>query len=241
MRPHYPLLLLFAGLLVISSCEKDNEPFEYPEENITEPTTVTHMVRELTVLDNWTLDYAADGCSESFPTETFAQAEFSPSRGFISMYLVPDTNVCSAFISAETKFTAEEFPSDYWDNWRFEFTFSELQLNDTSELRMEFDWREVSFDLDIADIMRERLTKDSTVNDTDGVFVLEYQGGFTNFYLNGYNFSPDFSAESGNSFSKTANVTVPRFALTARQEGTDERTLIVFNYLRVTSYGILEQ
>lgn len=242
MVKQWILLGILAVVTVFSSCRKEEDPFEYPDGEITEPYTVTHMTRVIDSSETWMEVNTAVGCSDSFPVNTFAFTELNRSRGFATMYLVPDSSICSPLVSLETSFEEDEIPSDYWDNWKLEFTFSELQLNSRSEFRFQFDFREVSLDLDLAPFMRETIATDSlALEDISGVFVFEIEQGFTNFYLNGINWSPDFSEGSGNTLIKDASIDEPRMKLTMKSENTDGRSLIVFNFLRVTTFGIPEQ
>jgi len=228
------LLAAFAG------CKGKDEPFEYPDNVITEPTTVTQMTRLIAEDENWTVENVADGCNANFPPKTFAITELSYSRGFATLYLVPDSTACSPFVSAYTPFTSEEIASDYWDNWKFELTFSELQLNESSALRLKLVYREVDLDVDLAPFMRETIAQDTNAADVSGLFSFDIQQGFTNFLLNGIQWDPDFSAESGNSFSQESDGADPHFELSLVSEGTEARSLIVFTFVRVTSYGVPE-
>ena len=130
--------------------------------------------------------------------------------------------------------------SDYWDNWKFELTFSELQLNESSALRLKLVYREVDLDVDLAPFMRETIAQDTNAADVSGLFSFDIQQGFTNFLLNGIQWDPDFSAESGNSFSQESDGADPHFELSLVSEGTEARSLIVFTFVRVTSYGVPE-
>lgn len=241
MHRYFLSLLALTIVVGFNGCQRDDDPFEYPDGTITDPSTVIQMTRIIAEDENWIIFNNANGCDPNFGVQTFAQAELNVTRGFASMYLVPDTSACKPIVSFETPFQPDEVPSAYWDNWKLEFTFSEIQLNDASELRLAFDYREVELDIDLAPIMRQLLAPDTTVNDTDGVFVLEFQEGFTNFFLNGVNWNPDFSAQSDDSLVKDAVVTEPRFKITLSSEGTDARSLLLFTFIRVTSYGIPEQ
>jgi len=227
-------------LSAFGGCKGKEEPFEYPDGEITEPTTVTQMIRVIAEDENWKVENVADGCDATFPPKTFAITELSYTRGFATLYLVPDSTACSPYVSAYSAFAPDEVPTDYWDNWKFELTFSELQLNEASELRLKLAYREVEMDLDLAPFMRETIAQDTNAIDISGLFSFDIQQGFTNFLLNGIQWEPDFSAGSGNSFSQESDGVDPHFELSMVSEGTEARSLIVFTYMRVTSYGVPE-
>lgn len=230
------------ALTVLGACAKKDDPFEYPDGEITQPTVVTQMTRVIAEDENWAVENVADGCDENFPAKTFAISELSYTRGFATLYLVPDSIACSPYVSASTPIGSDEVASDYWDNWKFELTFSELQLNEASELRLQLAYREVEIDLDLAPFMRETIAPDTAVNtDVSGLFSFDIQQGYTNFLLNGMRWEPDFSEASGNLFNQNAAVDEPSIKLTLSSEGTEARSLIVFTYIRVSSYGVPEQ
>jgi hypothetical protein len=236
------LLCCAAGLLTtVVHCQRNDDPFEYPDGTITEPVTVTHMKRLAGPGDVWVVEKDVIGCNPDFPIGTYAITEASSSRGFVSIYLTPDTNACSLFGSAHTDFLADEVPSDYWDNWKFEMTFSELQLNPNTELRLDLNFREVELSVDLAPLMRETIAQDTNAVDISGLFTFDFNQGYTNLYLNEHHWIPDLSDSSNNVLSTTANTTEPSFQLTMSSADTDARSLIVMTFLRVTTFGIPEQ
>jgi hypothetical protein len=219
---------------------KDDDPFEYPDDNITEPSTVTHLVRRIQDGEGWTGDNSEAGCQDDLPTIDYALYDLTFSRGFATLHLKPDTTTCVLYAGLSSPFNVSEIASDYWDNWKLEFTYSELRLPETAEVWIDFKYREVAFELDIAPHLREILQIDSNFTDADGVFSFSFEEGFTDFQLNGVTFQPDFGAESGNTYMENSNHSDHGLTVSLNASGTANQTLLVFNFVRVTSFGIPE-
>lgn len=233
-------MLLTVAALVLSACVKDDEPFEYPDDTITEPTTVTHLVRRIQDGEGWSGENSEVGCQDDLPTIDYALYDLTFSRGFATLHLKPDTTTCDLFAGLSSPFNNSEIATDYWDNWKLEFTYSELRLPETAEIWIDFKYREVAFELDIAPHLREILQIDSNFTDADGVFSFSFEEGFTDFQLNGVSFQPDFRAGSGNTYNENSSHTDNGIDVSLKATGTASQTLLVFNFVRVTSFGIPE-
>jgi hypothetical protein len=225
----------------MSACTPESEPFTYPEEDVTEPTTVTHMVRSISNGEDWEGENSEVGCKDDLSTINFALYDLTYSRGYATLHLKPDTATCDLYAALSTSFDQEEIASDYWKNWKMEFTFSELRLAPEAEVRMNLRYRNIAVDLDIAPHLRQILELDTSTVDAEGTLTLNIDEDFSEFQLNGIVFNPNFSDESGNSFDRNVPQSDPGFTLGVRATGIEDQTLMVFNFLRVTSFGIPEE
>lgn len=233
-------MLVAVVTLSLSACVKDDEPFEYPDDNITEPATVTHLVRRIQDGEGWSGENSESGCQDDLPTIDYALYDLTYSRGFATLHLKPDTTNCELFAGLSSSFNSSEIASDYWDNWKLEFTYSELRLPETAGIWINFKYREVAFELDIAPHLREILQIDSNFTDADGVFAFSFEEGFADFQINGVSFQPDFRDGSGNNYNDNSNHSDDGIEVALRSTGTANQTLMVFNFVRVTSFGIPE-
>ncbi|MEX2597993.1 MAG: hypothetical protein WEC59_13790 [Salibacteraceae bacterium] len=233
-------ILLLAFLFQASSCEKDEEPFEYPEEEITEPTTVTHLTRKIAENDGWKGENEVMECSGSLDPINYALYEFNYSRGFATLHLKPDASTCVLSVEAESSIKAEEVASEYWDNFTFELTFSELRLSEKGQLSIQVDYQNVSLDLNLTPYIREILEADTTIFDANGLFSFQVENDLSAFELSGESFEPDFGSGSGNSLNTSANVGEPKISVTLASQDEDEQNVFIFNFIRITSFGIPE-
>jgi hypothetical protein len=240
-------IILFA--LLFSSCKKeeDDDPFDFPDTELV-PTTVTHMTREIITQDtadkfdeNWTVTTSETGCESGLDISSYVLYEINGDRGFASMQLIPDSTSCVLNATMNTPFRQDEIVSDYWDNWDFEFTFSELRLTEFAELRLKLKYREVELDLDVAPIMRQVFPPDTVFVDANGLFKFSIDRGMTSFDLNGINWEPDFSQSSGNVLNVDYNGADPELEISLSTKDAETQTYLVFQFVRISSYGIPEQ
>ena len=157
------------------------------------------------------------------------------------MQLVPDSTSCDLNITFNTPFRESEIVSDYWTNWDFEFTFSELRLTDFAELRLKLNYREVEFDIDVAPIMRQVFPPDTVFVDANGVFSFSINETSTSFNLNGIDWSPDFSEGSGNVLNIDHDGSEPQLEISLSASQAITQSFLVFQFVRISSYGIPEQ
>ena len=244
------ILSCFALLiLLVSSCKKEeeNDPFSFPDTELV-PTTVTHMTREIIIKDtlgklneNWTITTSESGCGSGLDVSSYVLYEINGDRGFASVQLVPDSISCELNATLRTPFRQDEVVSDYWDNWDFEFTFSELRLTEFAELRMKFKYREVEMDVDVAPIMRQVFPPDTVFVDANGLLTFSIDRGMTSFNLNGVNWEPDFSAGSGNILNIDHDGSEPQLEISLSASQAVTQSFLVFQFVRISSYGIPEE
>ena len=234
------LLFGVLSIFLFTSCTKEEDPFEYPDNEVTEPTTVTHMSRSIADDEGWKAENSATGCDDDLNTIDFSFYDFSFTRGFATLHLKPDAASCDLYVASSSTIKSSELPSDYWKNWKMEFTFSELRLPEEAEVRFQFQYKDVYLDLDLAPHMREVFDIDSTFMDANGVFELNIDEGYNEFYLSGDLIQPDFSDGSGNTFQTGLNNNEYFVKVALDAAGTTDQTLLVFNYLLVTSFGVPE-
>lgn len=244
-------LLAIVSMLSFSSCSKEEEedPFDFPDTEVV-ATTVTHMTREIVtendpdrglVDENWSASNSESGCKGGLDVDVYALYEINQARGFASMQLVPDSTSCDLNITFNTPFRESEIVSDYWTNWDFEFTFSELRLTDFAELRLKLNYREVEFDIDVAPIMRQVFPPDTVFVDANGVFSFSINETSTSFNLNGIDWSPDFSEGSGNVLNIDHDGSEPQLEISLSASQAITQSFLVFQFVRISSYGIPEQ
>lgn len=244
-------LLALAAMFMFVGCEKkeDDDPFDFPDTE-QQPTTVKHMTREIITADNndkglknenWTVERSQEGCKEPSNINLYVLNEINQQRGFISMQLVPDTLACNLNVTVKSPFRKEEIASDYWDNWKFEFTFSELRLTEFANLRLRLKYREVELDLDVAPIMRQVFPPDTVFVDANGLFVFSIEETFTDFSLNGLAWEPDFTSESGNTLNLNHDGTDEHLEVSLSSSQSSTQSFLVFQYVRISSFGIPEE
>ena len=238
-------------MLSFSSCSKDEgkDPFDFPDtEDVA--TSITHMTREIEtetdpdrglVDENWSASNSESGCKGDLDVDIYAFYEINQDRGFASMQLVPDSISCDLNITFNTPFRENEIVSDYWNNWDFEFTFSELRLTEFAELRLRLNYREVAFDIDVAPIMRQVFPPDTVFVDANGVFSFSIDESSTSFNLNGTDWSPDFFEGSGNMLNIDHDGSAPQLEVSLSTSQAITQSFLVFQFVRISSYGIPEQ
>ncbi len=199
------------------------------------------MIRSISNDEVWEGENTESGCIGSGNTIDFALYDVTPSRGFATLHLKPDSSICDLYAALSNSFDQDEIASDYWKNWKMEFTFSELRVAQEAEIRMNLRYRNVALDLDIAPHLRQILELDTSTVDAEGTLTLNIDEDFSEFQLNGITFDPDFSDGSGNSFERNELQMEPGFKIGLRASGIEDQTLMVFNFLRITSFGIPEE
>jgi hypothetical protein len=244
-------LFAIASILSFSSCSKEEEedPFDFPDTEVV-ATTVTHMTREIVtetdpdrglVDENWSASNSESGCKGGLDVDVYALYEINQARGFASIQLVPDSTSCDLNVTFNAPFRESEIVSDYWTNWDFEFTFSELRLTEFAELRLRLNYREVEFDIDVAPIMRQVFPPDTVFVDANGVFSFSINETSTSFNLNGIDWSPDFSEGSGNVLNIDHDGSEPQLEISLSASQAITQSFLVFQFVRISSYGIPEQ
>ena len=244
-------LFAIASMLSFSSCSKEEEedPFAFPDTEVV-ATAVTHMTREIVtendpdrglVDENWSASNSESGCKGDLDVDVYALYEINQDRGFASMQLVPDSTSCDLNVTFNTPFRESEIVSDYWTNWDFEFTFSELRLTEFAELRLKLNYREVEFDIDVAPIMRQVFPPDTVFVDANGVFSFSIDETSTSFNLNGIEWSPDLSEGSGNVLNIDHVGSEPQLEISLSASQAETQSFLVFQFVRISSYGIPEQ
>lgn len=239
-------LLRFLTISIIAlnfaACTKeDDEPFEYPETEITEPTTVNHLTRKVDAGEDWHIGAEAFNCPGGLSVENYASIDTNYSRNVLTMHLIPDSNQCAPHVWAGCGFNADEMASNYWDNWKFEFTFSELRLSSTAKLIIELRYREVELTLDLAPRMRETIAPDTSIIGTDGVFTFTIDNGNAFFNINGTNWTPDFNPGNDNVLNTASTNQNFGFNVDLSSENTQMQSLLTFSFLRISSFGIPEE
>lgn len=235
LREHlfYLTLILFVGF--VSSCSKDEPPYEYPEEPIpTEPEIITHFQRSLSPGENWTKFNEETGCKGDLSAINYAYYEIDTGRGFATMHLIPDSSSCELQVSLETTVRDDEIANVDWDDLSFEFTFSELILNAQTELWLELRYKEYEMKVDFAPLI---LQVDSNIE--NGVIEVYQDEEGLKYFVNGSRVRPDFDLP-GNLESLSAIGDDPMFGVDLISQGSSEQSLLVFQFLRITSFTIPE-
>jgi len=93
----------------------------------------------------------------------------------------------------------------------------------------------------VAPIMRQVFPPDTVFVDANGLFKFSIDRGMTSFDLNGINWEPDFSQSSGNVLNVDYNGADPELEISLSTKDAETQTYLVFQFVRISSYGIPEQ
>ena len=229
------IILTLFSFFSFSGCQKEEPPYEYPEDPVlTDPELIIHWQRSLRSGENWTEMSKEENCKGSLSTINYAYYNIDTSRGFATMHLIPDSSSCNLQVSLETEIGDDEISNLDWADLDFEFTFSELLLNSDSELWMRLRYKEFEMNIDFAPLI---LDVDSNIE--NGVLKIFQDSDGMKYWVNGIKVNPDFGL-TGNSESTSSSGMDPFFGVDLISEGADEQSLLVFQYLRITSLTVPE-
>jgi hypothetical protein len=224
-------------LIIISSSCKEEDPFEYPEDpEQVDPTWITEMEREVTSDEGWTPVQFSAGCDPNLSISNLAAYELNYTRGFAILRLLPNDSNCTVRVSVETEFKTNEISNYDWEELHFEYTYSEYSGEPDSKYMISLNYGNLELDLDLAPIIADLIPADTT----DGLLHLSFEDQSPVFELNGKEFTPDFSSESGNFISLDGAGTDSYFKVSLVSENTDQATYTAFQYLRITRFGFEE-
>ena len=96
-------------------------------------------------------------------------------------------------------------------------------------------------DVDVAPIMRQVFPPDTVFVDANGLLTFSIDRGMTSFNLNGVNWEPDFSAGSGNILNIDHDGSEPQLEISLSASQAVTQSFLVFQFVRISSYGIPEE
>ena len=227
--------IILSFLLVFYGCQKEEIPYEYPEDPIpSEPELITHFQRGLRSGEVWTKSNSEENCKGSLATINYAFFDIDTSRGFATMHLIPDSSSCELQVSMQTEIQSDEITSVEWIDLEFEFTFSELILNSETELWLNLKYKELDMKIDFAPLI---LSVDSAIE--NGLIEISQDLDGINYYVNGVKVKPNMELP-GNSASLTGSETDQHVGVDLISQSTNQQSLLVFQFMRITSFTIPE-
>ncbi|MEZ4720731.1 MAG: hypothetical protein R2813_02520 [Flavobacteriales bacterium] len=228
------VLPIFLVLFISTHCKRD-EPFEYPEDpQDVDPSWITETQRVISDGENWVPMQSADGCNPNLPIGNLAYQKLDYERGFATINLTPDTTSCEVEVSLTSDFKTDEISTHGWDELTFEFTFSEYKANSGVELWISLYYKNLELDLNLVPIIEQLIPADTT----DGLVKLHFVDDNPYFELNGKEFSPEFSAKTGNHLTLSGTGAKQYFSAKMHSSEVDVQSYLVFKFLRISRYGL---
>jgi hypothetical protein len=229
--------LLSTFLIILFSCEKAEDPFEFPEnpEN-PDPELITLIEREVAASENWMGDYSAEGCFGTASQDVYARYEFNAQSGNCVLRLIPDSATCNLDAEIKSVFLPDEI-SDYNLNaLEFEFTFSQLILTSETDFWLSWYYKNLELDVNLAPYIYNALEPEQIAN---GVVKVSIENEYPVITVQGEEISPDLNdASIGNHFELNNSNSENYFKTSMHADNTTMQSLLVFRYLRITTFDI---
>lgn len=236
----YAAILLFSiFVLIFSSCDRAEEPFEYPADPIdTTKVLIPIAQRTITSQEVWIGTNSESECSGSNPTESYARFEVDLAAGNNVLRLIPDSATCILDASLATNFIGDELSDLPLEELTFEFTFSNTILSNQTELWLSWYYHELEFDLNIAPYLFSDQQPDLPLS---GLVSLKIVGGSPVVNILGTEVDPVFNSSiSDNHFAINASNQQNYFQTAMHSENTKEQSLLLYRFLRISTMGIPE-
>lgn len=230
--------ILFAIFsLTLFSCDKAEEPFEYPDnpDNL-DPELITLVEREVAASENWTGDYSAIGCFGTASQDVYARYEFNAQSGNCVLRLIPDSATCDLDAEIQSAFLPAEITDYSLNELEFEFTFSQLILSSETDFWLSWYYKDLELDVNLAPYIFN--PQDSAQN-ANGVVTVAIKNDYPVITVRGEEITPDLSDSAlGNHFALNQSNTQNYFKTSMHCDNTTKQSLLVFRYLRITTFDI---
>jgi len=236
----YAAFLLFSAfVLIFSSCDRADEPFEYPEDPIdTTKVLIPIAQRTITSQEVWVGTNSESECWGSNATESYARFEVDLSAGNNVLRLIPDSVTCILDASLATNFIGDELSDMPLEELTFEFTFSNARLTNQTELWLSWYYKDLEFDLNVAPYLFPAQEPDLPLS---GLVSLKIVDGAPVVNILGTEVAPVFNSSiSDNHFAIDASNQENYFKTAMHSENTKEQSLLLYRFLRISTMGIPE-
>lgn len=223
--------------LIMFSCDKAEEPFEYPDnpDNL-DPELITLVEREVAASENWTGDYSAVGCFGTASQDVYARYEFNAQSGNCVLRLIPDSATCNLDAEIQSDFLSSEITDYKLNELEFEFTFSQLILSSETDFWLSWYYKDLELDVNLAPYIFN--PQDSAQN-ANGVVTVSIENNYPVITVRGEEIAPDLTDSSlGNHFALNPSNSENYFKAGMRCDNTTNQSLLVFRYLRITTFDI---